>query len=296
MVLELLFNMTTDSDDDGALASSELALDSDDDGALIELAIDYFKRTFSISTPRGEEGSQDRPWRLHSIIDLKHIPDLIIKWMVSSIGPNQISSRELEGHRDSNRSIVASSIKMNTYRGEEGLKQMPSATSLVKAGIKFRRVETKSILDIEFKDGVLKFPPLLIYHTTETIFRNLISFEQCYPNCEARFTSYAILINNLISTAKDVDILCENKIIDNWLNPQDAVPFFNKLYHNTRGNEHYYHSLSIDVNRYCQRWWPRWRATLVRNYLRTPWAIFSAIAAIILLILSLLQTVYTMKK
>lgn len=186
--------------------------------------------------------------------------------------------------------------KMFSYGGEEGWQHMPCATSLVEAGIKFRRVESKSILDIKFKDGVLEIPPLPIEEATETVFRNLISFEQCYPDCEARFTSYAVLIDNLINTAKDVDILCENKIIDNWLNPQDAVPFFNKLYHNTFCPKYYYQSLSREVNRYCQRRWPSWRAALVRNYFHTPWAIFSAMAAVILLILSLLQTVYSMKK
>ncbi|GMY13115.1 UPF0481 protein At3g47200-like [Fagus crenata] len=228
MVLERLYNLTMDSNE----------IDSEHPEGLIKLATKYFEKTLTMFTPL--------PPLPQTIKDCKHIPDLIIKWTVSLIdqveqGPNQISSR-----------------------GEEGWRHMPSATSLVEAGIKFRRVESKSILDIEFKD--------------------------------ARFTSYAILIDNLINTTKDVDILCENKIIDNWLNSQDAVPFFNKLYHNTFGNKYYYQSLSMDVNTYCQRRWPRWRTALVRNYLHTPWAIFSAMAAIILLILSLLQTVYSMKK
>jgi hypothetical protein len=39
---------------------------------------------------------------------------------------------------------------------------MPSATTLVEAGIEFKRVEHKSILDIKFKDGVLEIPALFI--------------------------------------------------------------------------------------------------------------------------------------
>ncbi|KAK7825096.1 hypothetical protein CFP56_033725 [Quercus suber] len=104
-----------------------------------------------------------------------------------------------------------------------------------------------------------------------------------------RFTSYAILLDNLINTAKDMDILCENKVIDNWLNPDDAVPFFNKLYYNAHlKKEIYYQKLCKDVNEYCNRRWLRWR-----NYFNTPWAIFSTTAVAILLIHSFLQTRYT---
>ena len=101
-----------------------------------------------------------------------------------------------------------------------------------------------------------------------------------------------MLLDNLINTAKDVDILSENQIIKNWLNPEDAVPFFNKLYYNACVNELYYHNICKQVNEYYNRSWPRWRAMLVRNYFNTPWAILSTAAAVILLILTFVQTWY----
>ncbi|XP_035546528.1 uncharacterized protein LOC108994244 [Juglans regia] len=155
---------------------------------------------------------------------------------------------------------------------------------------------SESILDIKFNDGVLKIPPLLIQETTEIAFRNLIAFEQCYTDCEAWLTSYAILIDNLINTTKDVDILCKSEIIHSWSNRKEAVQFFNKLYHNTYVKTFYYGRLCNNVNGYCNRRCPRWRAVLVRNYFNTPWAFLSTLAAIILLILSFSQTLYTMKK
>ncbi|KAM3713338.1 hypothetical protein ACJW30_01G249800 [Castanea mollissima] len=170
---------------------------------------------------------------------------------------------------------------------------LPSATSLVEAGVKIKRRESKGILDIKFIDGALEIPPLQIHEITETFFRSLICFEQCYPNCEPRFTSYAVLIDNLINNAKDVDVLIENKIFENWLNPADAVPFFNKLYYNAYVKEIYYQGVREEVNEYCNRRWPKWRAMLVRNYFNTPWAILSTTAATILLILSFVQTWYT---
>ncbi|KAF9666254.1 hypothetical protein SADUNF_Sadunf16G0210500 [Salix dunnii] len=86
---------------------------------------------------------------------------------------------------------------------------MPSATDLVDAGIKLKVSDTKqrSILDIKFNNGLLEIPSMLIQETSEVIIRNLISYEQCSPKCTDRITSYAILIDNLINTTKDLDIL-----------------------------------------------------------------------------------------
>lgn len=204
-----------------------------------------------------------------TIQEIKHILDLIRKLLVSSIGAG------------------------------EGLKDwtpLPSATSLAEAGVKIRMSESKSFLDIKFYNGVLEIPPLAIHETTESFFRNIISFEQCYPNCEPNFTCYAKFLDNLINTPKDMDILCENKIIKNWLDPEDAVPFFNKLYYNTNVDKAYYNSLCEEVNKYCNNSWPRWRAMLVRKYFNTPWAILSTMAAVILLILTFVQTWYAVFK
>ena len=171
---------------------------------------------------------------------------------------------------------------------------IPSATSLDEAGIKLIPRESRSgLLNIKFDKGVLEIPPLLIIDTTETAFRNLISFEQCYPKCKARITSYAIFVDRLINSAKDAELLGEREIIKNWLSPDDTARFFNKLYLNTHVNENYYQSLSRDLNIYCKQRWPRWRAGLVRNYFNPPWAILSTIAAAILLILTIVQTWYT---
>ncbi|KAM4132863.1 hypothetical protein ACJW30_01G284200 [Castanea mollissima] len=243
MVLTRLFNLTTGPEYRHPL---------------FELAIKYFSSIFSLSPP---------DIRVTCIEDIKHIPDLLRKWMISF-------HEEVEG----------SPLSLET---------IPSATSLDEAGIKLIMRKSRSILDIKFDKGVLEIPSLLINDTTETAFRNLISFEQCYPKCPARITSYAIFIDRLINRAKDAELLGERKIIENWLSPDDAVQFFNKLYLNTHINKNYYQSLSRGLNSYCERRWPQWRAALVRNYFSTPWAILSTMAAVILLILSFLQTWYT---
>ncbi|GMN62959.1 hypothetical protein TIFTF001_032018, partial [Ficus carica] len=125
---------------------------------------------------------------------------------------------------------------------------MPSVTSLKEAGIEFKRGgNSKSILDIKFKNGVLEIPSLLIQETTEPLFRNLISLEQCCLSYQPVITSYAILLDNLINTKDDVEILSQNGVLENWLNVEEATQFFNKLYTDTYVKENYYLQLTDQV-------------------------------------------------
>jgi hypothetical protein len=304
MVLEILFfNLTKDSD--------RVIL------PLILFAKEFFRSIyFSNRVPPLNQ--------ILNIEDIKHFVDLFRKISIlQSTDPQQdgciniqcikhfvdlfrklsTKSRTLFKKLSSSTSLITtcstarfwiSSIKRKKGQ-RRGWELLPSATRLMESGIKFKRGTSKSILDVKFNDGVLEIPPFEIHEITETVFRNLISYEQCHPNSDDRITSYAILLDSLINTEKDIDILCENNIIENWLNPEDAAQLFNKLYHDTLVNYHYI-ELCRRVNSYCRRRWPRWRGVLVRNYFNTPWAILSTLAAIILLILTLIQTVYAMKK
>ncbi|GMN41490.1 hypothetical protein TIFTF001_010697 [Ficus carica] len=104
-------------------------------------------------------------------------------------------------------SMVLSSSITEVKDGE--WKSMPSATRLREAGIKFKEGTSTSIFDIKFDHGVIEIPPLSVQETTESVFRNLICLEQCLPNCAHMVTSYAILLDNLINTTDDMEILCK---------------------------------------------------------------------------------------
>ena len=47
------------------------------------------------------------------------------------------------------------------------------------------------------------------------------------------------------------------------------------------------------VNVHCGKRWYKWRASLVHICFRNPWVFISLLAAVILLVATLLQTVYT---
>jgi hypothetical protein len=311
MVLEILFNLTKHS--------------YRDEKPLILLATDFFAYTYlSYRMPpqnqvikiKGIEHFVDlfrklstlsstapRPVQWINIECIKHFVDLFRKSStLSSTLFKKLSTllsslfRKLKTSSSIMFRILSTlSIIEENQERPRGWELLPSAKSLVEAGIKFKRSKSQSILGIKFIDGILEIPPLVIQETTETVFRNLISYEQCHRYRDDKITSYAILLDCLINTAKDMDILCENKIIENWLNPEDAAQLFNKLYLDTYVG-YCYTDLCRQVNSFCQRRCPRWRAVLVGKYFNTPWAGLSTLAAVILLILTLVQTVYAMKK
>ncbi|KAL6192157.1 hypothetical protein ACLB2K_038544 [Fragaria x ananassa] len=171
---------------------------------------------------------------------------------------------------------------------------MHHALALSEAGVSFRRASsTRSIMNIEFKDGTLAIPQLAIGELTDSLFRNLIAFEQCYPGHSHKITSYAVLMDNLIGSSKDMEFLCEKKIIDNWLSAEDASKFFVKLYYDTVLDKFYYGGLCSKLNKHYDHKWKMWREKFKRTCCSDPWKFLSLTAAFILLHLTLLQTIYT---
>ncbi|KAK7367570.1 hypothetical protein VNO80_09585 [Phaseolus coccineus] len=169
-------------------------------------------------------------------------------------------------------------------------------TELKKAGIKFKKRKTDRFWDIKFKDGILRIPRLLIHDGTKSLFLNLIAFEQCHLDCNKDITSYFIFMDNLINSPEDVGYLHYRGIIEHWLGSDAEVAnLFNRLCQEVvfDDDNSYLSPLSEDVNRYYNHRWNTWCASLRHNYFSNPWAIISLVAAIVLLILTLAQTYYS---
>ncbi|XP_010503684.1 PREDICTED: UPF0481 protein At3g47200-like [Camelina sativa] len=168
-------------------------------------------------------------------------------------------------------------------------------TELREAGIKFRRRKTDRFWDIQFKNGYLEIPRLLIHDGTKSLFLNLIAFEQCHIDSTNDITSYIIFMDNLIDSHEDVSYLHYCGIIEHWLGSDSEVAdLFNRLCQEVvfDTGDSYLSRLSIEVNRYYDHKWNAWRATLKHKYFNNPWAIVSFCAAVILLVLTLSQSFY----
>ncbi|OAY81040.1 UPF0481 protein [Ananas comosus] len=183
---------------------------------------------------------------------------------------------------------------------------IPSATELLEAGVTIKKKEKKkenqrrlsAFLDVAFDDGVLEIPFLSVENSTLPRFSNLVAFEQC-GRCKpekAYMSSYAAFMNGLIDTPGDVAILHKRGILENKLaSDKELADFFNQLadWASLDYDNHHLAKLFRDVGEYCGYTWPKWRAKLKRDYFSSPWASISVIAAAILLLLTIAQTVYT---
>ncbi|XP_039128314.1 UPF0481 protein At3g47200-like [Dioscorea cayenensis subsp. rotundata] len=182
-------------------------------------------------------------------------------------------------------------------KSQRAPRTIPSVTELQEAGIMFKRREDAiCYLDVKFENSIMEIPQLSIQATTISEFRNLIAFEQCCPGSGSHFTSYAIFMDNLINTHIDVAVLQDCGIIESKLGSyKDVAIFFNQL---CKGGyleyeKHYLVQVFKDVRNFCSSDRHRWRAMLVHDYFSNPWAIISFIAAVVLLGLTIVQTVFS---
>ena len=178
---------------------------------------------------------------------------------------------------------------------------VPSATQLHMSGLVFKVGSSSSIGVIEYTDGELRMPAIYFDKFTVRLYRNLLALEQCHYPDKAYVTDYFILLGFLINTTEDVNLLVQKGILVNKLrNSDDARDLVNSLVVNVVCAD----SISCDYEKiynelnalYDKSWkipWDSWMETLRREYFNTPWRTASTFAAIILLVLTLLQTVYT---
>ncbi|KAA8525404.1 hypothetical protein F0562_007259 [Nyssa sinensis] len=206
---------------------------------------------------------------------------------------NKLPNFEVRHFTDLIRTFyLPTSSRLSPRAGEE-FKFLHSATELHEAGVKFKVGSSKCLLDIKFKNGVLEMPCFKLYDSTIAIIRNLMALEQCHYFDDSYIIDYIFLLDCLINTPKDVDLLVQNGILMNWLGDSETTAtLFNKfcteiIYYNSN---FYFSRLCEDLNAYYKVPRHMWKATLKRDYFSTPWRIASTIAATILLVLTFVQT------
>ncbi|XP_028760090.1 UPF0481 protein At3g47200-like [Neltuma alba] len=148
--------------------------------------------------------------------------------------------------------------------------------------------------DIKFKEGVLEIPRLRIKDDTEILLRNLIAYERCHLH-DNYVNDFVFILDRLVETPGDVELLTHCGVIESKLSgTQQVASLMNNLCPGvTMARRRFYFSdLCEEASDYCRVPWHKWRLTLKENYFSNPWAIISVVAAISLLLLTLVQTVY----
>ncbi|XP_039020941.1 uncharacterized protein LOC120152930 [Hibiscus syriacus] len=166
-------------------------------------------------------------------------------------------------------------------RGRVQGKYLYSATLLRAAGVKFRVSSSKCLLDIKLDES------------TEPFFRNIMGWEQSYYPEETLVCDYVFLMEYLIKSSDDVDLLVRKRIIINQLGSHTAVvTLFNDLCkHIPPAENNRYSETFRDLNAYnsvrCHGWMAKLRLLYFSSLCRS----VATLAATALLLLTLTQTI-----
>ncbi|XP_059669806.1 UPF0481 protein At3g47200-like [Cornus florida] len=185
--------------------------------------------------------------------------------------------------------------------------QGATATQLRITGIKLRKSNNKrgfNLFDVKFLNhdsyvffwrGRLEIPRFSIHNFTESFLRNLIAFEQCNPWIKiSYFTSHAFLMDILMDSVEDVQILENAGVICNHLGTSESVlKIFNGICRNAAVPRHFYYGDLLYQMKRFRKTWRKELGTLKRNCAGNLWIVLSVIAAFVLFVLTLLQTIYT---
>ncbi|KAF7847890.1 hypothetical protein BT93_L2479 [Corymbia citriodora subsp. variegata] len=175
------------------------------------------------------------------------------------------------------------------------LRPVQSVTELRSAGIKFKPRKCNEWLDIQFNNGVLEIPPLMINDLTSSFFLNSITFEQCYSYCSPHITSYLAFIRCLVTTVDDASFLSVHHVLENkYGTDAEVASFFNDLGKDVGFNmeRSYLAGVIEELNRYYEsRWRGRW--TMFKyKYFGNPGSLISALAGFVTLMLTAIQSFF----
>uniref|UniRef100_A0ACD6ANC7 Uncharacterized protein n=1 Tax=Avena sativa TaxID=4498 RepID=A0ACD6ANC7_AVESA len=194
---------------------------------------------------------------------------------------------------------------------------MPSAMEMHGAGIKFRTSMTNSLVDVHFRTTMLRWsrvltmPRVTVDDSTEYLYLNLMAFERLHCCFNTHVTAYVRFMDNLIESARDVALLCSKGVLKNMLGSnQELAHLFNGTLVKGALMGKYMDmdddnpaqpmplktsasTVQSKVKNHCRMASYKWRAILWRTYFRNPWAFISLVAALILLVATLVQTFYT---
>ncbi|WOL06748.1 UPF0481 protein [Canna indica] len=184
------------------------------------------------------------------------------------------------------------------------------AKDLHEAGVAFKPNQDSevSLLDVKFSaaEGTMEIPTLILEDGTVSLFRNLMAFEQSRLEVDDRtspdenyFAAYVFFMRELMSTPADVTLLVKKGVVRNLIGKDEEVSdLFSKLIKgiifDTDG-VHYLKPVYGDLDLYYSDNRNKWKAYLKRRYFGNPWLTISMAAATVILLCTVLQTLFTIK-
>ncbi|TXG66788.1 hypothetical protein EZV62_008063 [Acer yangbiense] len=192
-----------------------------------------------------------------------------------------------------------------TAKKQEKVVDLPCATKLHESGVRFRCAKEGCMLDLKFdtnKRGILPFfkvyelqiPCFTVNDWTEFFIRNVMALEQCHYPKETHICNYIAFMDFLINTEKDADLLIDKGIIINCLGENTAIAnMFNRFCLQTSSSVSCYYDMARDLKQHYESPYNNAKATFKSVYFSNPWKGTATVAVTLLLILTIVQTVYS---
>ncbi|KAI5355083.1 PREDICTED: UPF0481 [Prunus dulcis] len=257
------------------LQQGTLPSDSDDrlSTFVTDLSLKFFTSRMTLMRDADQESILER---LSSTKKVEHFLDLILRSLCQS---------EVE--------LIPLGYVTTTTRVKTSVTPSltPSVTELYQAGVEFKVGSMKNLFDIRFTNGICEIPKIRVDDDTEISLRSLLAFEQCHY-MHNHICDYMTIMDGFVNNAIDVDLLVERGIIENIVGDRKELSaLFNNLGLGICSDENFtFANLCEDLNRYYSSKRHKMMANLRHNYFNTPWRTLSVIAAVVLLILTLIQT------
>ncbi|KAJ4966633.1 hypothetical protein NE237_018482 [Protea cynaroides] len=206
-----------------------------------------------------------------------------------------LRTRFLDTRSQSRRSQKGRRIRLDDI-DNDNWQSFRSVQELKATGIKCSCTSNCCVKDVEYIHhslyGELSLPAIVVDDSTKTKWLNLIAYEACpdFLN-DCAFTSFVCFLDSLIDHAEDVKELRSKGILLNSLgSDQKVADLFNDLTIDLTPNPSAYMEVKRKIERHYKNKWSVWIAEVLQTNFRTPWTTTAFFAALVVIILTLLQT------
>ncbi|KAK1609080.1 hypothetical protein QYE76_032753 [Lolium multiflorum] len=170
---------------------------------------------------------------------------------------------------------------------------IPSVTQLAGCGVRFAPApEGMAGIAFDAATATLTLPVIRLDGNTEVILRNLVAYETAAVRGPLVMARYTELMNGIIDTAKDVKILRECGIIFNGMkSDKEAADMWNGMCRAVRPSKvPLMDGVIREVNAHRNRRAAVKARRLLKRYVFRSWRILTLLAAVVLLLMTALQT------
>ncbi|XP_052190918.1 UPF0481 protein At3g47200-like [Diospyros lotus] len=251
--------------------------------SITEYVLEYFGKVLSFNAPSPSvedsvaaatsSGGGDKEKDQEATTSYRHILHLMHSYYLP---PGQLKEVDhTKNSRDSASDLDFAGVNFVANEGDQ-------------FKVEFR--QGKGIIPWLFSSPEFHIRRLAIYDSTEQILRNLIAFELCYHGVMSYITSYAFLMDLLVNADKDIEVLENAGVINNYLGARpEATNLFNNLCKQVVLEKFYFANTYKNATDYSRHWWPAIRAYFIRTYLATPYGFIAFVAGAIYFVIEVVK-------